>query len=133
MGRRGFAATSATPWVKVEPGLEMRPLVEGGGTALVLYRLEPGVTFRPHRHPNPEYGTLILGRGRLLLEGTNRVLEEGDSYYVPRDVEHGFDSPPQPGPVVLLHVVVGEGSELRPEIFRRVVDRTRQVVGPVPA
>ncbi len=133
MGATRSALPPSDRWVRVEPGLEMRALVEGGGTALVLYRIEPGVTFRPHRHPAPEYGTVILGRGRLLLEGGRRTLAEGDSYYVPKDVEHGFDSPPQPGPVVLLHVVVNDVLEARSEIFRRVVDRTRAVVAPLPA
>lgn len=107
----------------------MRPLVEGAGTGLFLYRLEPGLEFRPHRHDFPEYGTMILGRGRLLLDGGARELSEGDSYYVPANVDHGFDSPVQPGPVVLLHVVVGEAGSSRQSMLDRVVERTRTVVG----
>lgn len=110
----------------------MRPLVEGAGTGLFLYRLEPGLEFRPHRHDFPEYGTLILGRGRLLLDGGARELSEGDSYYVPANVDHGFDSPVQPGPVVLLHVVVGEGGAPLQGMLSRVVERTRTVVADEP-
>ncbi len=133
MARGDLERTQDDGWVKVKPGIEMRSLVEGAGTALVLYRIEPGRNFIPHTHPFPEYGTVILGRGRLLLDGRPQELLEGNSYFVPKDIPHGFDSPPQPGPIVLLHVVVERELTGPPLTFRRMMARTREVVAPLPA
>lgn len=107
--------------------MEIRSLVEGGGTVLVLYRIVPGTEFVAHRHEFPEYGSFILGRGRLLVDGESRELSEGDSYYIPAGADHGFDSPLQPGPVVVLHVSVGREGDPDTGMFRELVKCTRSV------
>ncbi len=128
MRTRSPTAEASPRWTVAGDGVEMRPLVGGGGTALVLYRIESGRTFASHTHPFPEYGSVILGRGRLVLEGRAQELAEGDSYYIPCGVSHGFESPAQPGPVVLLHVGVGSENEGSTGMFRELIERTSAVV-----
>jgi quercetin dioxygenase-like cupin family protein len=118
---------SKSGWVKVTPGVEMRALVEGEGTALVLYRIEPGLQFAPHSHRFPEYGTIVVGRGKLLLEKAPRDVREGDSYYIPSGLNHGFETYPG-SPVVMLHVAVGLAAPLRVPMFRHLEGRTRALV-----
>jgi quercetin dioxygenase-like cupin family protein len=115
-------------WVKVGPGVEMRGLVEGEGTALVLYRIDPGVRFAPHSHRFPEYGTIIVGRGRFLLGGKLREVREGDSYYIPSGLEHGFESTGRDGPVVMLHVAVGLAAPLRVPMLRHLEGNSRSLI-----
>jgi len=115
-------------WVKVGPGVEMRGLVEGEGTALVLYRIDPGIRFAPHSHRFPEYGTIIVGRGRLLLGGKPREVREGDSYYIPSGLEHGFESTSRDGPVVMLHVAVGLAAPLRVPMLRHLEGNSRALI-----
>ena len=120
-----------TRWLKVAEGVEMRPMVEGEGTALVLYRIAPGVRFAPHTHRFPEYGTLIRGHGRVLFDHGAKELGEGDSYYLPSGLSHGFDSPPQDGPVVMLHVAVGLAAQVRTSMVRHLAGQSRACVRPV--
>jgi quercetin dioxygenase-like cupin family protein len=128
-------------WVRVSPGVEMRGMVEGEGTALVLYRIAPGHRFAAHRHPFPEYGTMIAGRGRLLLDAGPREIREGDSYYMPSGLSHGFQAGADEGPIVMLHVAVGLAAQVRASMFRHLVGRTRssvragtrEAIGPEPA
>jgi hypothetical protein len=103
----------------------MRALVEGEGTALVLYRIDPNRRFAAHRHPFPEYGTMVAGRGRLLLETGAREVREGDSYFIPSGLSHGFESHAGPNSVVMLHVAVGLATRLRASMFRHLVGRTQ--------
>jgi quercetin dioxygenase-like cupin family protein len=128
MDRAASVRGPSPGWVNVTHGVEMRSLVEGEGNALMLYRIAPGLQFRPHRHDFPEYGTIVLGRGRLLLADGGQDLLEGDSYFVPRGVDHGFESAEQSGPVVILHVSMGHGSVSRTSTFLRMVDHTRTIV-----
>lgn len=115
-------------WVAAGPGVEMRPLVEGEGTALVLYRVGAGLSFAPHRHRFPEYGTVVSGRGQLLLDGGPRDLREGDSYYVPSGLGHGLVVPAGKEPIVLLHVAVGLAAPLRAPMFRHLYRQTRSIL-----
>lgn len=119
---------STRGWVKVTAGVEMRRLVEGEGTALVLYRLEPGLRFSPHHHPFPEYGTLVLGEAVVLLPAKNRPVGEGDSYYIPTGMEHGLETRGKTGPIVILHVAAGPSAPVRTPMFRHLVGHTRALV-----
>lgn len=115
-------------WQRVGPGLDMRALVEGEGTALVLYRIAPGFKFKLHSHRFPEYGTVVSGRGTCRLQQTVQTVSEGDSYYVPTGVPHGFEVAKEGKPVVILHVAVGLAAPVRAPMFRHLLRHAREVV-----
>lgn len=122
----GTNAPSPSGWVAVTEGVTMRPLVEGEGTALILYRIDPEVRLEPHTHAFPEYGTVVYGRGTLTIDGRSRAVNESDSYYIPSNLRHGLDVDPKGGPMVILHVAVSlpRGAPS----FHQMLERTRAVV-----
>lgn len=93
-------------WVAAGTGVEMRPMVEGGGTTVVLYRMAPGSKFEPHTHTFAVLVVVLSGRGRFLVEQEYRDLQEGDSLFLPPGTRHGAEIPEGHGPVVTLDVTV---------------------------
>jgi quercetin dioxygenase-like cupin family protein len=93
----------APGWTAVADGVQVRHMVEGNGCSISLYRIGPGRRFERHGHPFPELGVLLAGRGRLLIGDEERKLREGDSFYVPGGLPHGFVVAPG-GPVVVMNV-----------------------------
>ena len=85
----------------------MRPMVEGAGVAIVLYRIAPGTRFIPHSHAFVELGVVVSGNGQLVYEGVPRNVRGGDSFFIPAGGSHGFRVPESRGPVVTMNVSVG--------------------------
>jgi len=44
-----------------------------------------------HKHPNEQSGYVISGRYRIIIDGVGSQIGSGDSYTIPRDVEHGIE------------------------------------------
>jgi quercetin dioxygenase-like cupin family protein len=107
---------SAPSWSSPAPGVRVRPLVEGAGTGLMLYQIEPGTRFQLHAHPFPELGLIISGAGVLVTATEERPAAGGDSYYFPASMEHGFRVPDGRDPVVLLDVSSAAGPQLPPTL-----------------
>ncbi len=89
----------------------MRLMVEGNGTSFVLYRIDPGARFDSHRHPFSELGVVLAGEGTFTVAGEARPLREGDAFFVPPEVPHGFSVPATAATVVVLNVTVAVPSE----------------------
>jgi len=55
----------------------------------MLYKSED----RPplHKHPNEQSGYVISGRYRITIDDVRRELSPGDSYTIPRGVEHRIE------------------------------------------
>jgi quercetin dioxygenase-like cupin family protein len=92
------------PWVQIGPGISARLLVEGHGTAMMLYRLDPGSRFEQHHHDFPELGVVLSGEGTFRLADGARRVRAGDSYYFPANTEHGFVTAMTNEPVVMVDV-----------------------------
>ncbi len=103
-------------------------MVEGSGTAVVFYRIDPGVVFDAHRHDFAELGVVLSGQARLVVESGERELREGDSFYVPPSVEHGFSVPDGASPVMLLDVSVTGGGPGDPRVTPQVLEFTQEIV-----
>jgi len=135
-GRRSVLRMTAadTPgesaWIPVVDGVAMRSLVEGEGTALILYRIDPEVHLEPHSHAFPEYGTVVYGRGKLTVDGHPRTVQESDSYYIPSNLRHGLEIDPKGGPMVILHVAVSLPRSS--PSFHQMIERTRAVAKRTP-
>lgn len=97
---------AAPKWVATAPGLQMRPMVEGSGAAIILYRVEPGMSFEFHSHEFAELGVVLAGGGEFRFGEERRPLREGDSYYIPAGTPHSFSVPAGGATAVLLDVSV---------------------------
>ncbi len=56
------------------------------------FRIEPGVTSSPHKHPWSHLVTGIQGKGAFVIDGEDAVVEPGVWLYVPEDVPHYFEN-----------------------------------------
>jgi quercetin dioxygenase-like cupin family protein len=52
-----------------------------------------------HKHPNEQSGYVVSGRYRIAFGDHDQVIGAGDSYCIPRDVEHHFEVI-EPGEVI---------------------------------
>jgi len=55
----------------------------------MLYKKEDNVPF--HKHPNEQSGYVISGTYRIVFGNYDHVIGPGDSYSIPRDVEHRLE------------------------------------------
>ncbi|MEI7636890.1 MAG: cupin domain-containing protein [Syntrophus sp. (in: bacteria)] len=44
-----------------------------------------------HSHPNEQSGYVISGEYRITIHGETQAISAGDSYSIPRDIEHSID------------------------------------------
>jgi len=113
-------------WVSLADGIRLRPMVEGNGSSIILYRLEPGRRFERHDHPFPELSVILVGRGRMVIGEEERALREGDAVYVPGGVRHGFEVDGKT-PVVMMNVTVPVLPDLAGPAFSEVVRLAEKV------
>ena len=96
----------APTWVVVAPGVRTRLLIEGDGTAIMIYEIGPGVRLETHSHEFPEFGVMMSGEADMDLDGEVRRIREGDAYYTPAGCRHGMTVPPGGPPAAVLDVSI---------------------------
>ncbi|WP_205623745.1 cupin domain-containing protein [Desulfogranum japonicum] len=67
-------------------------LLSHGAESMVtkmLYKKEDNVPF--HKHPNEQSGYVISGKYRIVFKTYDQVIGPGDTYNIPRDVEHRLE------------------------------------------
>lgn len=122
----------APEWEALSDGIHLRRMVEGDGVSIILYRLESGHRFERHHHPFPELGVVLVGRGRALIGDEERLLREGDAFYFPAGVPHGFEVDEE-GPVVLMNVTVPSPPEIPGPSASDVVQLAREIARTAPS
>ena len=55
----------------------------------MLYEKENDVPF--HKHPNEQSGYVISGKYRIIFGNNDQVIRPGDSYSIPRNIEHRIE------------------------------------------
>ncbi len=55
----------------------------------MIYKIEDNVPF--HKHPNEQSGYVISGKYRISIGNVDYMIVPGDSYSIPRDVEHRIE------------------------------------------
>lgn len=69
-------------------GVDFELLAVGEETMVTKMLFKEGNKVKPHDHQNEQSGYVISGRHRLIVDGEETIIEEGDSYSIPRGVEH---------------------------------------------
>jgi quercetin dioxygenase-like cupin family protein len=72
-------------------GVDFVVLSHGPDTMItkMLYKKEDNVPF--HKHPNEQSGYVISGRYRIQFGDCNRVIGSGDTYSIPKNIEHKIE------------------------------------------
>jgi len=70
-------------------GVKRKILASGGGMMTVQFDFNEGSVGYLHTHPHEQVGYVVKGRFEITLEGATDIIEAGDTYYVPSNVEHG--------------------------------------------
>lgn len=84
-----FVRGAERPWEELGGGVRRQLLGYDGEAMMVRVRFEAGAVGAPHRHPHRQVTLVESGRFEVEIGGERRVLEAGDGFRVPPDVEHG--------------------------------------------
>ncbi len=74
------------------PGVSLADLAAGEQVSMKHWRIDPGATLPPHRHPNEQVGYLVSGELVAILEDREVTLQPGDSYVFPGEELHGAEN-----------------------------------------
>ncbi len=81
---------SSDSWKAVRPGVDSRIICQDSFSSLSLVRFQKGATYPLHKAQVPHFGLLVKGKG-VFDFGTKRVnFEEGDSFFIHPEDDHGF-------------------------------------------
>lgn len=72
-------------------GVNFELLAVGEESMVTKMLYEAGNEVRPHDHPHEQSGYVVSGRYRLVVAGEETIIEAGDSYAIPGDVEHELE------------------------------------------
>jgi len=75
--------------VEMFPGVTRRTLAYGQSLLLAEFTYEKGARAPLHRHPHEQIAYVVEGRYEVTIAGIPTVVEKGDSYLIPSNVEHG--------------------------------------------
>lgn len=75
--------------VEMVEGITRQTLTHGERTLLVKVFLKEGRSLPLHSHREEQTGYLLSGRMIMTIEGIDHELEEGDSWSIKGNVEHG--------------------------------------------
>jgi len=73
----------------------------------------PGSESGWHVHPGTEIGYVISGEVELLIPGSTRRLQIGDSFTIPRGVAHNGRNPGQVPAQLVITLVLDKGAQPR--------------------
>src|SRR5690606_28476108 len=76
---------------KLKDGMDARIFI-GENVMISVVQIAPGVEGKPHSHPEEQWGFVIKGGGERMQDGVTHTVAEGDFWYTPGGVEHGFQA-----------------------------------------
>ncbi len=76
-------------WEDAEPGVRRRILQAQGRLMLMEVRFAAGAAGYVHSHVHEQISFCVAGRFEYSLDGRTQLLSDGDSVYVPGNVQHG--------------------------------------------
>ncbi|MEM9039113.1 MAG: cupin domain-containing protein [Actinomycetota bacterium] len=79
-----FGDANAVEWQAIGDGVSMKMLATADGTAIALFRFEPGYRGTPHHHEQAEFSYVL--EGTLLSNGV--VMPAGQAYAAQAGTDH---------------------------------------------
>jgi quercetin dioxygenase-like cupin family protein len=85
-----FLDPSRAPKLTGVQGLETAILtgLHGESMMMVLNTTQPGHTIATHSHPHEQLGVVLAGKATLRIGDEERVVEPGDTYFIPSNAQH---------------------------------------------
>jgi len=62
--------------------------LQGEKHQLVFFEMEPSTHVPEHSHDYPQWGIMIEGKMKLVIDGKPRICEKGDEYVIPAKAKH---------------------------------------------
>ena len=84
-----FVEGGSIPEEVVGKGVSRRVLGHDDQLMMIQVRFEKGGVGSLHRHPHRQVSYVAAGKFSATIGGEERVLNAGDSFFVPPDTEHG--------------------------------------------
>ena len=72
---------------EIQPGVFVR-LMWGENIMMMLVDIAPHAEVPTHTHVNEQAGRVLSGSFKLIIDGEERLLTEGDHYLIPSNVPH---------------------------------------------
>lgn len=84
-----FQSGAELPWEELGGGVSRQVLGHDGELMMVRVRFDAGAVGALHHHPHRQASYVESGRFRVELGDAVRILEPGDGFFAPPEVEHG--------------------------------------------
>jgi len=85
----GHIKSSQIPLEEVGPGLTRQIMGYDSDIMLVKVNFEKGAIGYKHKHHHQQVSYVIDGKFEVEIDGKKEVLEQGDAFVIPSNVEHG--------------------------------------------
>ena len=72
---------------EIHPGIKVR-IMHGENIMMMLVDIAPNATVATHTHENEQAGRVLSGSFKLVIDGKENILKEGDHYLIPSNVPH---------------------------------------------
>jgi quercetin dioxygenase-like cupin family protein len=86
---QAFIRGAEAAWETVGDGVRRQILGYGPDLMMVRVEFRRGAVGALHHHPHRQVTYVAAGRFEATVDGTTRLLEAGDCFYVAADLEHG--------------------------------------------
>jgi quercetin dioxygenase-like cupin family protein len=84
-----FITSEEISWESVDNGVERKILGYDDQLMMVCVRFEKGAIGTLHHHVHRQVSYVQAGRFEVMIDGTKKILEEGDCFFVAPDLVHG--------------------------------------------
>ncbi len=72
-------------------GISFDLLAVGQKSMVTRMNFKAGNTVPLHSHPNEQSGYVISGKHRIQYQNISEILDPGDSYSIPENIEHSWE------------------------------------------
>ena len=72
---------------EIHPGIKVR-IMHGDNIMMMLVDIAPNANVPTHTHENEQAGRVLSGSFKLVIDGKENILKEGDHYLIPSNVPH---------------------------------------------
>ena len=74
------------------PGRLGEIIIVGEKAMMMRLIVQPNVPTPPHKHPHEQMGIVLEGEGTLYIDGEEKHILKGTSFWVPPNSAHNFDA-----------------------------------------